>query len=66
MKRAYLLGAGLSLLGSGPILAGGIERSGQFLGPLFEDGNYLELSYGHVSPSASGRDQMSYPPKIGQ
>jgi hypothetical protein len=57
VKRAYIFEIGLLLVvGGGPVFAGGIERGSQFLGPLFEEGNYLELSYGHVSPSASGRD----------
>lgn len=30
--------------------AGGIDRSGQPIGWLFESGNYVELSYGSVSP----------------
>lgn len=56
LRRAYIAGTASILLGSGPVFAGGIERNSQFLGPLFEAGNYLELSYGHVSPSASGTD----------
>lgn len=65
MKRMYFLGAGLLLLMNDSVLAGGIERRSQFLGPLFEEGNYLELSYGHVSPSASGRDQTPFGPGAG-
>ncbi|SFR48390.1 OmpP1/FadL family transporter [Litoreibacter janthinus] len=34
--------------------AGGIDRSGQGIGLIFEQGNYAELSYGSVSPSVSG------------
>lgn len=45
------------LIGATPLLAGGIERAPQSLGPLFEPGqNYVELSFGRVSPDISGRD----------
>ena len=36
--------------------AGGIDRSGQSIGALFEKGTYGELSFGYVSPSVSGSD----------
>lgn len=35
-------------------IAGGIDRSGQSVAALFEDGRYLELSFGYVSPDVSG------------
>jgi len=41
--------------------AGGIDRSGQGLGPLFEQGNYLELSYSHVVPRVEGIDLAGGP-----
>lgn len=34
--------------------AGGIDRSGQSVGAIFEQGTYVELSYGSVMPSVSG------------
>jgi long-chain fatty acid transport protein len=34
--------------------AGGLDRSGLGISPLFEDGTYAELSFGHVSPTVSG------------
>lgn len=34
--------------------AGGIDRSGQSVGAIYEDGRYVELSYGMVTPSVSG------------
>jgi long-subunit fatty acid transport protein len=34
--------------------AGGIDRSGQSIGILFEKGNYTEFSFGRVSPKVSG------------
>lgn len=35
-------------------IAGGFERSGLPLGFMFENGSYVELSYGHVSPKIDG------------
>lgn len=37
-------------------MAGGVDRSGQGIGVIFEKGNVVELSFGHVNPSVSGRD----------
>lgn len=34
--------------------AGGLDRSGQGIGVIFEDGDYAELSFGSVTPSVSG------------
>lgn len=34
--------------------AGGLERAATTFGPLFEDGNHVELSYGFVQPEVSG------------
>jgi long-chain fatty acid transport protein len=34
--------------------AGGLDRSGQGIGVIFEDGDYAELSFGSVNPSLSG------------
>ncbi|WP_281856003.1 OmpP1/FadL family transporter [Litoreibacter halocynthiae] len=34
--------------------AGGIDRSGQGIGIIFEKGNYAELSFGSISPTVSG------------
>lgn len=39
--------------------AGGIERAPQSLAPLFEAGaNFVELSFGRVSPDVTGRDVL--------
>lgn len=49
------LTAGAALLMSTSIAsAGGLDRSGQGVGAIFEDGNYAELSFGYVSPNVSG------------
>jgi len=55
MKR-IITGIGALLATAAPVLAGGIERAPQSLAPLFEQGNYLELSFGGVTPDVSGRD----------
>lgn len=34
--------------------AGGLDRSGQGVGVIFNDGNYVELSFGNVNPTVSG------------
>ncbi len=41
--------------------AGGLDRSGQPVGIIFEDGNYAEFSFGYVSPSVSGEDVLTNP-----
>ncbi|EEW25956.1 OmpP1/FadL family transporter [Rhodobacter ferrooxidans] len=45
---------GVLAISAGAATAGGIDRSGQFMGVLFEKGNYAELSFGSVSPDVSG------------
>ncbi|MCX8508733.1 MAG: aromatic hydrocarbon degradation protein, partial [Rhodobacteraceae bacterium] len=51
-----LLSASLIALGAGSAFAGGIDRSGQGIGPLFEKGGYAELSFGRVTPKLDGND----------
>ena len=41
-----------------PVLAGGIDRTGQGLGALFENGRYLEMSVTQVTPRVKGTDLM--------
>ncbi len=55
--KNIMSGIGVLLMTAAPVLAGGIERAPQSLSPLFEDGNYLELSFGGVDPEVSGRDE---------
>ena len=43
-------GIGALLVSAAPVLAGGIERAPQSLAPLFETGNYAEISFGGVNP----------------
>ncbi|MFB2532318.1 OmpP1/FadL family transporter [Paracoccus sp. p4-l81] len=55
MKKIMMGASALAIL-STPALAGGLDRSGQSIGVLFEQGNYVELSYGRIMPSVDGRD----------
>ena len=50
------LAAAVSMLAlsAGASVAGGIDRSGQNIGIIFEDGNVMEFSYGFVDPNVSG------------
>lgn len=64
MKFA-ITGTAALLLGTAPVLAGGIERAPQSLAILFEEGNYAELSFGGVDPTVEGVDHpqpaVAYP-----
>lgn len=53
MKNLFTVGAAL-MLTTTAATAGGIDRSGQSIGAIFEDGKYVELSYGYVMPSVTG------------
>ena len=55
MKR-FLMASVAVVAGATGAMAGGIDRSGQGLGALFEPGRYLELSFGLASPTIEGRD----------
>lgn len=47
------------LASTGMASAGGIDRSGQSVAILFEEGSYAELSYGYVDPTVSGEDPIT-------
>ncbi len=53
MKSILSAGAAL-LMTTGLATAGGLDRSGQPIGIIFQDGNYAELSFGSVTPNISG------------
>jgi len=53
MKNFVTAGAAL-LMSTSIAAAGGLDRSGQSIGVIFEDGDYAELSFGSVTPSLSG------------
>ena len=58
MKNFVTVGAAL-MLTTTAAYAGGIDRSGQSIGAIFEDGKYVELSYGYVMPSVTGTDPFT-------
>ncbi|MEM1360382.1 MAG: outer membrane protein transport protein [Pseudomonadota bacterium] len=39
--------------------AGGIDRSGQLINPLFRDGTYAEVTYGYSQPDMTGTDLIT-------
>ncbi len=51
-----ILGTAISALALSATMAsaGGLDRSGQGVGVIFETGNYVELSFGNVNPTVSG------------
>lgn len=53
MMKYMTAGAAL-LMTTTTATAGGLDRSGQSIGAIFEDGDYAELSFGNVSPNVSG------------
>lgn len=53
MKTIMTAGAAL-LMTTSIAAAGGLDRSGQGIGVIFEDGDYAELSFGSISPSLTG------------
>ena len=53
MKKILMTASALAL-GATAATAGGIERSSQSVGILFEKGNYAELNFGGFSPDVSG------------
>ena len=52
MKKLALAVAALGA--DTPAYAGGLERTPQSMAVLFEDGRYLEFSFGYVDPNVSG------------
>lgn len=54
MKRILLTSAA-AISFAGAANAGGLDRSGQSIAVIFENGNYAELSFGSVSPTVSGQ-----------
>ena len=60
MKHALMTATTLAVCTTGA-LAGGIDRSGQPIGIIFEKGNYVELSYGVINPSVTGTDAFGQP-----
>ncbi|WP_439148854.1 OmpP1/FadL family transporter [Sulfitobacter sp.] len=58
MKYTHLAIAAL-ISGATTVHAGGLDRSNQDIGIIFESGNRFELSFGNASPSIDGTDIRS-------
>ncbi len=57
MKRSiWVIIASMAVTTS--VQAAGVERSTQSVGILFEEANYVELSFGHVAPKVSGTQSI--------
>ncbi len=54
--RKFLIGASMAAISAGAASAGGIDRTGMAIDPLFQKGGYAELTFGSVNPSVSGHD----------
>jgi long-chain fatty acid transport protein len=59
--KFFLATASTIAIGATGAFAGGIDRSGQGVGLLFEPGRVLELSYGSVNPTVEGTDVLGAP-----
>lgn len=57
-KKLSLLG--VAMLSGSSAFAAGLDRSGQSVAPLFEDGRYFEFSLGLVFPDVSGNDLAGF------
>ena len=53
MQKTLSAGAAL-LLSTSVAMAGGLDRSGQSVAAIFETGDYVELSFGSITPSVTG------------
>lgn len=60
MKHVLLTASTFAVAASGAF-AGGIDRSGQDLGLLFEKGRVVELSFGQIMPTVEGTDLAGQP-----
>jgi len=58
MKKA-LWGATALTLAASTSFAGGIDRSGQGVNILFEEGNYAQFTWQHASPSVDGTSALA-------
>ena len=57
----FTLAVVATIVGTSAATAGGLDRSSQRIGALFEEGNYAELSFGYVNPSIDGTDTTLSP-----
>jgi long-subunit fatty acid transport protein len=60
--KGLVTGCAMVALSAGAATAGGVERSTQSVGILFEQGRYAELSFGYFEPDVSGVTQVPVGP----
>ncbi len=56
----FIFAAVATIISTSGALAGGLDRSGQRIGFMFEEGNYAELSFGYAKPSVDGNDVAAF------
>ncbi|MEO9896914.1 MAG: outer membrane protein transport protein [Paracoccaceae bacterium] len=59
--KTHLMAATAVTLSAVSVQAGGLDRSGQNIGILFEEGNVLEFTLGYSNPSVDGTDTFAAP-----
>lgn len=59
MKKLLLGSAAIAVLGTS-VAAGGIERTQQSTQILYKKGNYVEYSFGQVTPDVTGKDKSQF------
>ncbi len=60
--RSMVSGIAVLTVTAGAAAAGGLDRTGQPIGIIFEDGNYAEFSMGRADPEITGNDVASLNP----
>ncbi|MBL4807854.1 MAG: hypothetical protein JKY31_11320 [Rhodobacteraceae bacterium] len=58
MKKTSSVVAAFLFASTAMVTAGGIDRSGQSVDIIFEDGSYAEISFGFVNPNISGEGPL--------
>lgn len=64
MQRIMGGAAAAAVICAGTAYAGGVERSALSSGILFEEGTYVQLTYGYVSPDVSGTQASALGPFV--
>ena len=54
--RHYMSSAAALCLTAGTVSAGALDRTGQSVDVLFQEGRYAEFSFGYVSPDVTGEN----------
>ncbi|MGA9409652.1 MAG: outer membrane protein transport protein [Roseobacter sp.] len=62
--RIYITSVAAVCLTAGTAYAGALDRTGQSVDVLFEDGRYVEFSLGYVSPDVTGESITTFGPTL--